>query len=253
MNKSDQNYYYLIRIRFLGFRYHGWQKQPGLKTVQAMVERTIAFVLGKTSKFKILGASRTDAMVSAMDFPVELFTCEPVPVNFLNQLNNNLPADIRANSIEEIDKKFNVIKDVLSKEYHYRFNFNVENDPFNAPLINYIPEALDINLMKTAVSKFMGTHDLSSFAYPFEPDSTKIREIKDFRLEIDDAFSCYKFCVIASGFMRHQVRLMVGAVFEIGKGNLTQEWLEEVLDTNTSVEFTIKAPASGLILHKVHY
>ena len=58
--------YYLVHIQYLGFRFHGWQRQPGVKTVESMVVKTLAFILGHED-FKILGAGRTDAMVSAGD------------------------------------------------------------------------------------------------------------------------------------------------------------------------------------------
>src|SRR5699024_11644503 len=90
-------YYYLIKLQYLGFRYHGWQKQPGLKTVERMVERTIAFVLQRKN-FKVLAAGRTDAQVSVQQTCVELFVEDsPLdPESFFPLLNQNLPQDIRA-------------------------------------------------------------------------------------------------------------------------------------------------------------
>ena len=64
---SKWSSYYLIRIEFLGFRYHGWQKQAKLKSIQGMVDKTFKFVLGHVN-FKTLGCGRTDAKVSADDF-----------------------------------------------------------------------------------------------------------------------------------------------------------------------------------------
>ena len=252
MNKTHQKFYYLLRLQFLGFRYHGWQKQPGVKTVQEMIERTLTYVLGEESKFKILGASRTDAMVSAMDFPVELFLESELPQNFLVDFNKNLPADINANSVIEVSKEFNVIQDVSKKEYQYRFS-NEEKNPFETPLVTYIHEELDINKMSIAAKVFEGTHDFSSFCYPFELNTTKKREIFKCSIQLDEEYNCHRFSVKSTGFMRHQVRLMMGALFEIGKGNLDQNWLEEALNESSSVEFTYKAPASGLLLYKVEY
>jgi len=71
------NNYYLIEIQFLGYRFHGWQKQPKLKTVHLMIDRTINYVL-ENNKFKTLGTGRTDAMVSANQTAFELFTEIPL-------------------------------------------------------------------------------------------------------------------------------------------------------------------------------
>ena len=67
------NYFYLIRIEFLGFRYHGWQKQANLKSVHGMIDKTFQYIF-KHENFKTLGCGRTDAKVSADDYAFELFT-----------------------------------------------------------------------------------------------------------------------------------------------------------------------------------
>ena len=68
----DKRYYYLIKIQYLGYRFHGWQKQPDVKTIHLMIDRTLKFIL-KDVRFKTLGAGRTDAMVSANEAALELF------------------------------------------------------------------------------------------------------------------------------------------------------------------------------------
>ena len=83
-------YYYLIHIQYLGFRYHGWLKQPGLKTIEFMIEKTAGFIL-KHTRFKILGTSRTDAKVSANHSAFELFVNDPLDTHqLLKDFNQNL-------------------------------------------------------------------------------------------------------------------------------------------------------------------
>ncbi len=104
-----KQYYYLIHIQYLGFRYHGWFKQPGLKTINSMIDKTIEFVLGHAG-FKTLGCSRTDARVSANHSAFELFVDEPLDEKlFLTDFNHNLPNDIRALKIEKRDQNFSII------------------------------------------------------------------------------------------------------------------------------------------------
>ena len=90
-----KKYYYLIHIQYLGFRFHGWQKQEGLKTVHLMIDRTVKFIL-KHDDFKTLGTSRTDAMVSANHSAFELFMKTPLEdeTSFLDDMNLYLPSDI---------------------------------------------------------------------------------------------------------------------------------------------------------------
>ena len=121
------NNYYLIEIQFLGYRFHGWQKQPKIKTVHLMIDRTINYVL-ENNKFKTLGAGRTDAMVSANQTAFELFTELPIfnLEEFLRLVNTNLPQDIRALNIKTVSKEFNVINDSKIKEYKYYFQKEVK-------------------------------------------------------------------------------------------------------------------------------
>ncbi|MFH6603818.1 hypothetical protein ACEZ3G_10050 [Maribacter algicola] len=123
MGKRRQ--YYLVRVQYLGFRYSGWQHQPDQKTIEGMLAKTLKFVLpGRT--FKILGAGRTDAKVSALDAAFELFVDgDPLEdkVTFLKEMNHNLPPDIRALTITEANENFNIIQDAKSKEYIYLFSF----------------------------------------------------------------------------------------------------------------------------------
>ena len=67
-----KKYFYLITIQYLGYRFHGWQKQPDVKTLHLMVDRTFNFIL-EGKRFKSLSSGRTDAMVSAECAAIELF------------------------------------------------------------------------------------------------------------------------------------------------------------------------------------
>ena len=100
------SYFYLIRIEFLGFRYHGWQKQPKYKSVQGMVDKTFEFIF-QHENFKTHGCGRTDAKVSANDFAFELFVIDKIDTNkIIKHLNKNLPSDIRAKTVVQVNSEF---------------------------------------------------------------------------------------------------------------------------------------------------
>ena len=163
----EKRYYYLIRIQYLGYRFHGWQKQPNVKTLHLMIDRTLKFILGK-KRFKTLASGRTDAMVSANCAAIELFLYkEPIKdfEAFLEEFNCNLPQDIRALSIEEVDAQFNIIQDSNLKEYHYVFSQGQKNHPFCAPILTTILEPLDVELMKMGAKCFEGTHYFKTYCY----------------------------------------------------------------------------------------
>ncbi len=250
---SPKKYYYLIRLQFLGFRYHGWQVQPGVKTVQGMVEKTIKYVLGESVKFKLLGSSRTDAMVSANDFPVELFLEQKLSETFLDDFNINLPADITAKSIVPVSDQFNVIKDVRLKEYHYCLTYGSNKQALNAHLKAYINYELERQMICESAQIYVGEHNFNAFSYPYESGINKTRTIEGFEVAESEHSKELLFKVKGKGFMRHQVRLMIGALIEIGKGMKTKGQLIQSLNRGDDSVGINKAPASGLILHKVTF
>jgi len=252
--------YYLIRIEFLGFRYHGWQKQAKLKSVQGMIDKTFEFILGHTD-FKTLGCGRTDAKVSADDFAFELFVNDSFDCDkLLKRMNVELPSDIRAKSVQVVNEDFNIIQHSKVKEYHYYFSSGEKSHPFNAPLIRDFGATLNIELMKQAAALFLSTHNFKRFAS--KPSANTIFErsillsIIEGNTRFVDAYSpkeAYVFKVRSKGFLRYQVRLMVGALVDIGRGTMTLEDLKETLVDFNGIQIRHIAPSSGLILHKVEF
>jgi tRNA pseudouridine38-40 synthase len=252
--------FYLIRIEFLGFRYHGWQVQPGLKSVEGMMNKTFSFIF-KHDNFKVLGCGRTDAKVSADDFALELFLNEDIDSTLLlEQLNNNLPFDIRAKSVEEIDADFNIIQHSKIKEYHYYFSFGEKSHPFNAPFIINLGKHLDISLMQEAVKEFIGTHNFKRYATKPTQNTIFEREIINATIEKNTRFTdkhtpdnTYVFKVSSKGFLRYQVRLMMAALIDVGNGSYTVDDIRNSLINFNNEPMKHNAPSSGLNLHKVTF
>jgi|TARA_B110000261_G_scaffold163650_1_gene210274 tRNA pseudouridine38-40 synthase len=250
--------FYLVRIDFLGFRYHGWQKQPKYRSVQGMIDKTMLFILGH-EEFKTLGCGRTDAKVSADDFAFELFLKDTIDIEqFLIELNNNLPSDIRAKKIVEIDNKFNIIKNSRYKEYHYYFSSGEKSHPFNAPLIRDFGSALNIKLMKKAALLFLGKHNFKRYTSKPSANTVFDRDILYAEIVRNDRIKgsflpkdSYVFKVKSKGFLRYQVRLMVGALINVGREEWDLVTLLESLDNFEGAQVKHIAPSSGLVLHKV--
>lgn len=253
----DKRYYYLLKIQYLGFRFHGWQKQPDVLTVERMMERTLAYVLGRKN-FKYIAAGRTDAKVSVNCTYVELFlNDEPLDLEtFETEFNKNLPQDIRMLNIVEVDDKLNLIQHPKIKEYIYSFSYGEKNHPFCAPFMVHMFDDLDIELMQKAAKCFEGFHDLRNFCYKASPETQTEMEIISCELVKNDLFTAnffpkesYLLKVQGAGFKRHQIRLMMGALFELGKGELSWEDFNKALDGKTPFKLTHIAQASGLMLN----
>lgn len=258
----DKRYYYLIKFQYLGYRFHGWQKQPDVKTIHLMIDRTLKYILGDT-KFKTLGAGRTDAMVSANEAALELFIYnDPITDfnSFLDLFNLNLPQDIRALTIKEVDKDFNIIQDSKIKEYHYVFSQGQKNHPFCAPILTTILDTLDVDLMKQGAKRFEGTHNFKTYCYKATDKGEYLRtidlcEIVDNTLYTASFFpkESYVLKVRGKGFMRNQIRLMVGCLIKLGRGEITLDYIDSTLLETSKEVMDYIAPASGLILHKLEF
>lgn len=256
-----KKYYYVITIQYLGYRFHGWQKQPQVKTVHLMIDRTLNFILdGK--KFKTLGAGRTDAMVSSEQGAFELFLEEPIPdkTAFLQLFNYNLPQDIRALSIKEVNEHFNIINHSKIKEYQYLFTFGAKCHPFCAPIMTTILDNLDIDVMKQGAKLFEGAHYFKSYCYKPTNNGIYNREILLSELIENTRYTAnyfpentYIFRVKAKGFMRNQIRLMMGALIDLGKGKLSLSTIEKSLLPGSTTKMDYIAPASGLIQKSIDF
>lgn len=257
---TSSRFYYLLELQYLGFRYHGWQKQPKLKTVQERLEKTLRFIL-RDIPFKTLASGRTDAMVSANQAFCEVFTTSPLELRTLKEgLNKNLPQDIKVTSIKEISKKFNIINQAKEKNYLYLFSYGKKNHPFAAPFMTNITENLDIELMKQGANSFEGEHFFHNYtAFP-HPDKQVKRIIQRCQIKENTLYTAnffpeksYMLDILGCGFGRHQIRLMMGTLLNLGFHKMSLEDLKESLQIQSTNKQTFKAPASGLILHKLTF
>ncbi|NNK88138.1 MAG: tRNA pseudouridine(38-40) synthase TruA [Flavobacteriaceae bacterium] len=258
----DKTYYYLISIEYLGYRFHGWQKQPNLKTLQFMIDRTLNYVLDGQN-FKTLSSGRTDAKVSARGAVFELFL-KNKPLDdldeFLELFNTNLPQDIRALTIREVDEGFNVIQDVKEKEYLYLFAHGEKFHPFCAPIMTTILDRLDIEIMTRGAELFQGEHDFKAYCYQANDRGNYVREIKHCELRENELFQAnffpektYVLRVVGKGFMRNQIRLMMGTLINLGRHEITLEDIRKSLRDDSGMTMDYIAPASGLILNRIEF
>lgn len=258
---QKNRFYYLVKLQFLGFRYSGWQKQPQQKTIEQMLLKTLKFVLPNTES-KILGAGRTDAKVSALDAAFELFTNQSIvdTTAFLTLFNKNLPPDIRVLTITEVNENFNIIQNSKLKEYVYLFSFGEKNHPFAAPFLANILEDLNIELMQKAAALFEGTHDFSAYTARKQENTISQRTIECCEIRTNEILSAnffpatsFALHVEGKGFMRYQIRMIMGALIQLGRAELAFSDIEESLEENNTTLLTFVAPGSGLLLNKLEF
>ncbi len=253
---------YLVNIQFLGFRFHGWQKQPNLKTVHWAIDKTLKFV-SEGVRSKTVGVGRTDAKVSSTHYFLQLFIDEVIETaTFIDVFNRNAPADVRAISVEKItDASFNIIQSPKIKEYRYYFSYGEKNHPYSAPFITGVQAELDIALMEEGARLFEGFHNFKRYCTKPTAETKVERTIIACRIIENSDFSAsffpknsYVLVVKGAGFLRNQIRLIMGALFELGKGTYDLDFIKDSLDPESDITFIKSiAPSSGLHLHHVEF
>lgn len=251
---------YLITIQYLGIRYHGWQRQQGLKTIQGTLERIFRHVLGYED-FNILGASRTDSGVSCLVGAFELFLKEDLDlIAFIQAANENLPADIRLLEGRSVPLDFNIIQDVVLKRYGYYFAIGDKPHPLESGALAYAGRDLNLEQMKAGAAFFEGTHDFRRFCTQGKQTDDFVRTIRKAEISplgVDEYFwpkkDVYVFRVHGEGFLMHQVRRMAAALLMLGKGEISLSELKSALSSTVKHPFCPKAPAQGLVLEEVTF
>ncbi|MCF0110410.1 MAG: tRNA pseudouridine(38-40) synthase TruA, partial [Erysipelotrichaceae bacterium] len=148
-------------VSYDGTAYKGWQVQPGLLTIQQVIEEVLSSV--QNHKTPIVSSGRTDAGVHAVgqvfhfDSTMDI-SCE----KWQYILNSKLPKDIRIQEITEAEESFHARFDACWKHYDYRINTGVFN-PFERNYALQLCKPLDIDKMRETASVFVGTHDFTAF------------------------------------------------------------------------------------------
>jgi len=146
----------------------------------------------------------------------------------------------------------------IGKEYVYLFSYGDKNHPFAAPYMVNIAGDLDIELMKEAAQLFEGEHDFRSYTYKPNPETKTIAKIDSSVIASNDLYTAsffpeesYAFRVRGKGFKRHQLRLMMGILFDLGQGKFDLDFFKNTLDASQDIKLTRIAQASGLLLQDV--
>ena len=235
-----------IYLAYDGGPFHGWQVQPGLPTIQGILEEIVSGMEGKP--VHVAGSGRTDAGVHALA-QVAAFSIEnPIPVDNLRRaVNRLLPPAIRVLSAEEAQADFHPRFDAVAKTYEYRMFRDEVCSPFEWPYVYHHPYPLDEERMAAFAPVFEGEHDFSAFAASDASDAegkSKVRTVFSSVLERGEGRLLYR--VSGSGFLKHMVRNMVGTLIEAGRGNLP-------VVTALPERSGATAPAKGLFLVRVEY
>jgi len=241
---------YLAVVKYNGTHFQGWQKQISDITIQGEIERVLSQLLDAATS--ICGSGRTDAGVHALGQRFHFDVAKGIVdlEKFRYAANRLLMRDIHIVSLSAISDDFHARFSAKSKVYRYLINTG-EADPFNEDFIFQLLRPLDVETMIKAGLLFYGRHDFRNFTSKEEDEADFVREITGIHILKDGGILAIE--VVGDGFMRYMVRMMAGALIEVGLGHLNVEQLASLIDTKEREIVNYKAPSCGLYLVDVIY
>jgi tRNA pseudouridine38-40 synthase len=239
-------------IAYDGSRYHGWQRQrEGIDTVQQRVEEAATSVL----KHRVIvhGAGRTDTGVHAEGQVANLHTSNfSVPLSGLRRaMNSRLPDDIAIGSTNLVCDDFHASISAIGKTYRYRVCVSPTRPAGYADHVYHYWRPLEIEPMRIAGRRLIGTHDFAGLASTGEQRDNTVRTI--FRCDVAEMADEVLFTVAGDGFLYHMVRNIAGTLIEIGRGRWGPEQIDRLLQSRSRADSGPTAPAGGLTMLCVHY
>lgn len=241
---------FALVVEYVGTRYHGFQWQPGLATIQAELEKALERLSGERRRF--LCASRTDSGVHAEGQVVGFHSMRALSKGMLVQgMNYYLPEDVAVRDAYRTDNEFNVRRDAVGREYRYM----ILNRPTRSPLAHLfsclVRQRLHLEPMCEACQLLTGRQDFASFATGLANGEPTVRDVHEASVEKEGDYIVFR--IRATSFLRHQVRNTVGALIRLGLGKMHLEELRAAIGTRRPGTIGPAAPAGGLVLRRVNY
>jgi tRNA pseudouridine38-40 synthase len=265
-----------LTLAYDGTDFHGWQVQPGKRTIQGELQSALERIVGEAPLPQ--GSGRTDAGVHALAQVASFELQARIPAaNLVRAMNRTLPGSIRVVEAQVVGEQFHARHSAVAKTYEYRV-LPVEPSaaqicpPFLARYVYPYSWKLDFEMLQESAAAFVGEHDFRSFAAS-DPDvatrsgegqeagaiqtqmRTTVRTIfaSEWREEMKDGFRLLVYRVRGNGFLHHMVRNLVGTTLDVGRGYLSIEEIARIFAARSRAAAGPTAPARGLFLHSVEY
>ena len=246
----------LLKLKYLGTAFCGWQYQPGVRTVQSTLTDAAEALFGE--RCNITGCSRTDSGVHANDFAatVELSDTanrippERIPAAFAPYL----PSDLSVVSATEVSDDFHPRYDVSYKEYIYKIYASAVMDPFLWGRVWHYTGRLQedaVERMNACASALVGRQDFASFMAAGSKIEDTVRTVQYCTVEREDSLLIIR--IAADGFLYNMVRIIAGTLMSAACGKLDEDGMREIIAAKNRSAAGLTAPPDGLYLNKVRY
>jgi tRNA pseudouridine38-40 synthase len=243
-----------VDFAYDGTRFSGWAKQPGQRTIQGELEKSVS----ELTRFdvELVVAGRTDAGVHAtaqvahFDLP-ERDKYGKEWGDLAYRLNRMLDEDIRIKSILKAPPFFHARFSALRRSYTYKIgdSRNLVNPLLRYDIATWYRD-LNLESMNEASQLLLGEHDFAAFCKTGGVGTT-IRKLEKFDWRRQDELLVAD--IVADAFCYSMVRNLVGAIVRVGEGRFAPAWVAQVLANRERVSESLVFPARGLTLVGVEY
>jgi len=242
---------YLGRIDFKGTHFHGWQRQPDVITVQSEVEKALRTLLHE--EIRTYGCCRTDAGVHARNFAFHFDCPSALPERFHRSINALLPDAIALTSVQPVDSNFHARFHAVERSY--RYFIHGRKDPFSVEISWHLPawDRLDFDTMHTALELIAQQQEFYPFCKVKSGTNDYRCRIIDHHIDIDSSAKRMTIAIAATRFLRGMVRMIVGALIQVGLGKMHIEDIQQAFQHQQRLPKSLSAPAHGLFFTGVKY
>jgi tRNA pseudouridine38-40 synthase len=241
---------YRIDIAYHGREFHGWQKQPGLRTVQGDLELWLSRLISGGVEIPITGAGRTDTGVHSLCTPAHFDWPEAIDTEALQRrLRVALPHDLCVTALYRVADDFHARYSAIARAYSYRIRLGAW--PFDRDREWQIHEELDRDALMRCASELIGQHDFSGFCRAESLRPNNRCTVTDSRWRFDNSRLTYT--IRSDRFLHEMIRLIMGTCVAIARGRWGVEHISDVLRTGDVGLCGDAAPSHGLTLEGVEY
>ena len=250
MNLPGVKVRYALGIEYDGSRYHGWQKQKSVISVQEKLEQALSKVANET--IEVICAGRTDTGVSATNQVVHFDTNNfRKDVAWTLGVNTNLPKDISVSWVTSVEQDFHARFSATARRYRYIIYNNHLRSAILSQGLSFCHYPLDEQLMHSAAQHLVGKHDFTSFRTVHCQSHSPVRTL--YHCNVSRHGNYVIIDVRGNAFLHHMVRNIAGSLMRVGQGVESIDWIKDVLEQRNRCVAGMMAPAAGLYFVDVEY
>lgn len=237
-----------LAIEYDGSHFHGWQIQPGLKTIEGELNRVLTTLCREP--IRCIASGRTDSGVHAKAQIVNFRVQGPLDLGRIaHGVSSIMRRELSVVNAAIVPDDFDARRSAKRKQYRYTIHVRPTPPILGRGKVWHARGELNVSLMQIAAKQLVGTHDFSSFRDAACTASTTVRTIESSEIELD--YPSLHYRVVGNGFLKQMVRNIVGTLVLVGRGQLDD--IQKVLLAKDRRVAGPTAPAHGLTLEWVDY